>query len=75
MQVIKKYIYLSGKKSRDPLHHIVNVPNIFKFTKISAKGTQERQRRPNITISKICHNIYICHNSKMTSLHYFPFFI
>ena len=39
-QVIKKYIYLSGAKSNDPLH-IVYVPNIFKFTKISAKGTQE----------------------------------
>ena len=39
-QVIKKYIYLSGAKSNDPLH-IVNVPNIFKFTKISVKGTQE----------------------------------
>ena len=39
-QVIKKYIYLSGAKSNDPLH-IVYVPNVFKFTKISAKGTQE----------------------------------
>ena len=39
-QVIKKYIYLSGAKSNDPLN-IVYVPNIFKFTKISAKGTQE----------------------------------
>ena len=33
-QVIKKYIYLSGAKSNDPLH------NVFKFTEISAKGTQ-----------------------------------
>ena len=47
-QVIKKYIYHTGAKSNDPLY-IVNVPNIFKFTKISAKGTQERRRRPNIT--------------------------
>ena len=39
-QVIKKYIYLSAAKSNDPLH-IVNVPNIFKFTKISVKGIQE----------------------------------
>ena len=39
-QVIKKYIYLSGTKSNDPLH-IIYVPNIFKFTKISAKGAQE----------------------------------
>ena len=40
VQVIKKYIYLSEAKSNDPLD-IVYVPNIFKFTKISAKGTQE----------------------------------
>ena len=39
VQVIKKYIYLSGAKSNDPLH-IVSLPNIFKFTKISVKGTQ-----------------------------------
>ena len=55
-QAIKKHIYLSGTKSNDPLH-IVYVPNVFKFTKISAKGTQEslkqyersqkRRRRPN----------------------------
>ena len=38
-QVIKKYIYLSGTKSNDPLH-IVYIPNVFKFTWISAKGTQ-----------------------------------
>ena len=36
-QVIKKYIYLSGAKSNDPLH-IVYIPNVFKFNKISAKG-------------------------------------
>ena len=39
-QVIKKYIYFSGAKSNDPLH-IVYDPNVFKFNKISAKGTQE----------------------------------
>ena len=65
-QVIKKYIYLSGRKSNDPLH-IVYVLNIFKFTKISAKGTQEslkryeraqkRQRRPSVTTSKILRSI------------------
>ena len=73
-QVIKKYIYLSGTKSNDPLH-IANVPNIFKFTKISAKGTQERRRRPNITTSKVLTAPYICNNSRMASLHYFHFFI
>ena len=61
-QVIKKYIYLSGPKLNDPFH-IDYIPNIFKFTKISAKRTheslkwheraQKRQRRPNITNSKI----------------------
>ena len=39
-QVIKKYIYLPGAKLNDPLH-IVYIPNVFKFTKISAKGIQE----------------------------------
>ena len=34
-KVIKKYIYLSGAKSNDPLH-IEYVPNVFKFTKILA---------------------------------------
>ena len=43
-QVIKKYIYLSGAKSNDPLHNVY-VPNVFKFTKISAKGTQESLKR------------------------------
>ena len=52
-QVIKKYIYPSGAKSNDPLH-IVYVPNVFKFTKILAKGTQEslkryeRERKKNV---------------------------
>ena len=82
-QVIKKYIYLSGAKSNDPLH-IVYVPNVFKFTKISAKGTQEslkwyeqsqkRQRRPNVT-SKVFTAPCISKNSRMTSLHNFHFFI
>ena len=35
-QVIKKYIFLSGAKSNDPLH-IDYVPNVIKFTKIPAK--------------------------------------
>ena len=39
-QVIKKYIYLPGAKSNDPFH-IVYVPNVFKFTKLSAAGTHE----------------------------------
>ena len=61
-QVTKKYVYFSGAKSKDPLH-IVYVPIVFKFTNISAKGTQESlswyeraqrpRRRPNITTSKI----------------------
>ena len=83
-QVIKKYIYLSGAKSNDPLHNVY-VPNVFKFTKISAKGTQEslkryepsqkRRRRPNVTTSKIFTAPYICNNSRMASLHNFHFFI
>ena len=68
-QVIKKYIFFSGEKSNDPLH-IDYVPNVFKFTKIPAKRTQEsleryelaqkRQRRPNLTSTKIftAPNIY-----------------
>ena len=81
-QVIKKIIYLSGAKSNDPLH-IVYVPNVFKFTKISAKGTQEslkqyeraqkRRRRSNVTTSKIFTASYICNNSRMASLPYFHF--
>ena len=65
--------------------HIVYVPNIFKFTKISAKETQEllkwyeraqkRQGRPNITTSNIFTASYICNNSKTASLHYFHFSI
>ena len=62
-QVIKKYIYLSGAKSNDPLH-IDYIPNIFKFPNISVKRTQEslkrhderaqkRQRRPNVITRKI----------------------
>ena len=81
-QVIKKYIYLLGAKSNDPLHFDY-VPNVFKFTKISAKQTQESlkqyeqaqkcQRRPNVTTSKIFTAPYICINSRMASLHYFHF--
>ena len=89
-QVIKKYIYLSGAKSNDPLH-IVYVPNVFKFTEISAKGTEEslkryertqkHRRRPSLTTSKIFTATiiftatYICNNPRMASLHYFHFFI
>ena len=36
VQVIKRYIFLSGTKSNDPLHTDC-VPNVFKFTKIHAK--------------------------------------
>ena len=36
-QVIKNHIYLSGAKSNDPLH-ITYIPDVFKFTGISAKG-------------------------------------
>ena len=82
-QVIEKYIYLSGAKSNDPLH-IDYIPNVFKFTKISVKRTQEslkrhkraqkRQRRPNVASSKIFTAPYIYNNSRMVSLHYFQFF-
>ena len=43
-QVTKKYIYLSGAKSNDPLH-IVYIANAFKFTNTLAKGTQGSLRR------------------------------
>ena len=48
-QVIKKYIYLSEAKSNDPLH-FVYVPNVFKFTKISAKGAQQSLKRYGLCI-------------------------
>ena len=83
-QVIKKHIYLSETKLNDPLH-IVYVPNVSKFTKVSARGAQEslkryersekRQRRPNVTTSKIFTAPYICNNSRMALLHNFHFFI
>ena len=67
-QVIKKYIYLSGAKLNNPLH-IDYIPNVFKFTKNSAKRTQvsfkwyehgqKCQRRPNVTTSKIFTASYI----------------
>ena len=54
------------------------VPNVFKFTKISAKQTkryyaqaQKHQRRPNVITSKFFTALYICNNSRMASLHYF----
>ena len=43
-QVIKKYIYVSGAKLNDALP-IDYVPNIFKFTKITTKWTQELLKR------------------------------
>ena len=67
-QVTKKYIYYSGAKSNDPLH-IVYVTIVFKFTNISAKGTEEslrryeraqKHRRPNVTTSKSFTESYIC---------------
>ena len=84
-QVIKKHVYLSsGAKSNDPLH-IVYVPNVSKFTKISANRTQEplkryersqnHRRRPNVTTSKIFIAPYICNNLRMASLQNFHFFI
>ena len=73
-QVIKKYIFLSGAKLNDPLL-IDYVPNVFKFTKIPAKRTQEslrryeraqkRQRRPNVTSSKTFAAPNICKDSRM----------
>ena len=47
-QVIKKDIYLWEAKLSDPLH-ILSVPNIFKFAKVSVTGTQkllQRYERP-----------------------------
>ena len=82
--IYEHVLYLSGAKSNDPLH-IVYVPNVFKFTNISAKGTQESlkqyeqaqkcRRRPNVTTSTIFAAPYVCNNSRMASLHYFHFFI
>ena len=61
-QVIKTNIFLSGAKSNDPLH-IDYVPNVFQFTKIPVKRTEEslkryereqkRQRRQNVKTKKI----------------------
>ena len=67
-QLTNKYIYLLGAKSNDPLR-IVYVPNVFKFTEISAKETQQslkwykraqkHRRRPNVTTSKIFTATYL----------------
>ena len=45
-QVIKKYIYLSGEKSNNPLH-IVYVQNVFNFTKISANEPKNHSNGMN----------------------------
>ena len=45
-QVIKKQIYVSGWKLNDPLL-IVYVPNVFKFTKISAKEPKNHSNGMN----------------------------
>ena len=85
-QVIKNYIFPSGGKSNDPLH-IDYVPNVFKFTKIPAKRTQEslkryewtqkRQRRQKVKTSKIFTASYISNDSRtikvLESLGYFDF--
>ena len=68
-QVIKKYIFLSGAKSNDPLH-IDCVPNVFKFTKMSAKRTQEslkryERKRPNVTTNKIFTAPYISNDLRL----------
>ena len=73
-QVIKKYIFLSGTKSNDPLY-IDYVPNVFKFNKIPAKRNQEslkryeraqkRQKRPNVTTSKIFIAQHISNDLRM----------
>ena len=73
-QVIKNYIFLSWGKSNDPLH-IDYVPNVFKFTKIPAKRTQEslkryewaqkRPRRQKVKTSKIFTGLYIFNDSRM----------
>ena len=67
-QVIKKYIFFSAEKSNDPLHNDY-FPNVFEFAKIQAKRTQEslkryeraqrRQKRLNVTTSKIFTAPYI----------------
>ena len=73
-QVIKTNIFLSGAKSNHPLH-IDYVPNVFKFTKISVKKTQEslkryeraqkRQRRQNVKTKKIFTAPYNSNDSRM----------
>ena len=83
-QVIKEYIYLSEAKSNYPIH-IDYVPNVFKFTNISAKRTQEslkryegahkHQRRPNAITSKIFAAPYIYNNSRMHRYTIFTFFL
>ena len=74
VQVIKNHIFLSAAKSNDPLH-IDYVPNVFKFTKIQAKRTQESlkryeraqkgQRRQNVKTSEIFTAPCISNDSAM----------
>ena len=74
VQVIKNHIFLSAAKSNDPLH-IDYVPNVFKFTKIQAKRTQESlkryeraqkgQRRQNVKTSEIFTAPCISNDSRM----------
>ena len=82
--IIKKYIYLSGAKSNDPLQ--IYVPNIMYSSSLrfQQKGTQgslkryessqKSRRRSNVTAIKIFTAPYSCNNSRMAQLHNFNFF-
>ena len=84
VQAIKKYFYVSGAKLNDPLH-IDYSPDVFKFTKISAKLTQEslkgyelaqkHQIGPNVATTKIFTSPYICNNSRIALLTVFSLFL
>ena len=47
----------------------------FQMYSSSLKSQQKEPRRLNVTTSKIFAASYICHNSRMASLHYFHFSI
>ena len=74
VQVIKRYIFLLGVKSNDPLY-IDYIQNVFKFTEIPAKRTQESikcygraqkpQRRRNMKTSINFRAQDIFNDSKM----------